>query len=389
MSDSFRVALVTPHDPAQPRAFSGIIHFAVDALRRRNVVVEWVGPPAADAGLRQRVRRTLRRLRLRASDAPDPVQAARAGAIAVQNRLLRGHYDAVLAFVASHAFALVATRLPVVYATDAVFAAMPGFYENFTNLPAAVHEVLDRHERAALDKASLVQVASEWAKEAAMRHYGVAEGKIRVVPYGANLRAVPAPRVRAVDPGKEVRFLFLAKADWERKGGPDAVAVVRALRRRGVPGRLRIVGLEPGGLAGTEGVDVIGYLDKSDPVQAARLDEELHQAHFCLLPTRAETVGIAFCEAAAHALPAVARRVGGVPSVVEDGRTGLLLPPEAGAEEFARAIGELVAAPARYAAMSAAARRAFEERLNWDVWAAATEDMLRSVAQRPRAQRGA
>lgn len=46
-----------------------------------------------------------------------------------------------------------------------------------------------------------------------------------------------------------------------------------------------------------------------------------------VLPTHQEALGTAFIEAGAMGLPAVATRVDGVPEVIQDGQTGLLVPP--------------------------------------------------------------
>src|SRR5262249_1147568 len=48
---------------------------------------------------------------------------------------------------------------------------------------------------------------------------------------------------------------------------------------------------------------------------------------FCL-PSRAEPFGIVLLEAGAFRLPVVATRVGGIPEIVEDRVTGLLVPPD-------------------------------------------------------------
>ena len=56
-----------------------------------------------------------------------------------------------------------------------------------------------------------------------------------------------------------------------------------------------------------------------------------HASVFCL-PSRSEPFGIAILEAGAYRLPVVASRVGGIPEIVEDGETGLLVEPgDAGA----------------------------------------------------------
>ncbi len=78
-------------------------------------------------------------------------------------------------------------------------------------------------------------------------------------------------------------------------------------------------------------------------------------ADLCLWPAVNEAYGMALLEAQAAGLPVVAGAVGGVPSIVADGITGLLTPPGE-SSAFAAAARALIEAPARRAAMAAAAR---------------------------------
>ena len=83
----------------------------------------------------------------------------------------------------------------------------------------------------------------------------------------------------------------------------------------------------------------------------------LAAADLYLLPSRYEAQGMVVVEAMMAGLPIVATRVGGVPGLVEDGRTGVLVPPEdPGA--WAEAISVLLGAPARARGLGEAAKQA-------------------------------
>jgi phosphatidyl-myo-inositol dimannoside synthase len=69
-------------------------------------------------------------------------------------------------------------------------------------------------------------------------------------------------------------------------------------------------------------------------------------------------------EALASAAALVATPAGGIGAVVEDGRTGLLV-PERDVPALAGAIGALLRDPARRAAIGQAARREAESRFGW------------------------
>jgi glycosyltransferase involved in cell wall biosynthesis len=83
-----------------------------------------------------------------------------------------------------------------------------------------------------------------------------------------------------------------------------------------------------------------------------------------LFPSRAEAYGVVACEAAAYGVPVLGSDVGGIPTIVQNGETGYILPVDAGPEEYATRIVEALAG--EYAEVRRAARRRFETTLNWD-----------------------
>jgi len=96
-----------------------------------------------------------------------------------------------------------------------------------------------------------------------------------------------------------------------------------------------------------------------------------HAAVF-VCPSVYEPFGIINLEAMACRTPVVASAVGGILEVVDDGRTGLLVPP-ARPDDLAAAIRRVLDDPAFGRALGEAGRRRVEERFSWTSVAERTE----------------
>ena len=104
---------------------------------------------------------------------------------------------------------------------------------------------------------------------------------------------------------------------------------------------------------------------------------------FCC-PSVYEPLGIVNLEAMACGAAVVASDVGGIPEVVDDGVTGLLVhydeaDPTGFETRFAQAVNEVVADPTRAAAFGSAGRSRAVEDFSWTAVAEQTVDLYRSV----------
>ena len=89
----------------------------------------------------------------------------------------------------------------------------------------------------------------------------------------------------------------------------------------------------------------IGFLERPD------LARHFKASDLYIHPVRAEAQGLSLMEALATGLPAIASDVGGVPDVVRDGQTGILVPP-GDPRALGAAILELLGDPQRRRTMS-------------------------------------
>ena len=86
-----------------------------------------------------------------------------------------------------------------------------------------------------------------------------------------------------------------------------------------------------------------------------------------VLPSAEESLGIAFLEAWAAGKPVIGVRAGAIPSVVDEGRDGLLV-PYGDPESLAQAILILLADPARRTAMGQAGQRKVLDHYTWEIF---------------------
>jgi glycosyltransferase involved in cell wall biosynthesis len=109
-------------------------------------------------------------------------------------------------------------------------------------------------------------------------------------------------------------------------------------------------------------VDVTGFLPNPFPV-VRTLDVLAH-------PARRDPFPLALLEGMALGRPIVASAVGGIPEMIEDGVSGVLVPPD-DAHALAAAVTELLRDPARRARLGAAARERLATRFSREGFAAA------------------
>jgi glycogen synthase len=258
-------------------------------------------------------------------------------------------------------------------------------------------------ERTAIESADAVVAVSQGTRADILRLFALDASRVHVIHNGID------PDFYRPDPGREALEQYGVDPSV-----PYVLFVGRITRQKGIIHLVRAIEhLAPGiGVvlcAGQPDTPGIGR-EMEEGVRAAQAERPnvvwigemvsreavrqlySHAAVFCC-PSVYEPFGIINLEAAACETPVVASAVGGIPEVVVDGETGLLVPVELDVDDpmspvdpdrfernLAGAINALMADAATREVMGRAGRRRAVERFSWGAIARQTADLYRTLA---------
>ncbi len=203
----------------------------------------------------------------------------------------------------------------------------------FAHLGTGKHDRVARnstmdHQLRMLRAASAVLTLTEVERQG-LGERGVARERMMTV--GGGVDAIP-PLPDAEDILAHYRLprpfvAFIGRASYDKGALHAAEAVVR-LRRQGMAITLALIGsstpefdrflhgLHPSDREGLRPLGVVPEAHKHALLQASTL---------LVLPSRTDSLGIVILEAWAHGKPVIGARAGGIPDVIDEGHTGLLV----------------------------------------------------------------
>lgn len=262
-------------------------------------------------------------------------------------------------------------------------------------------------ERTAYEAAAAIVAVSQGMRADILRVYDVDPERVHVVHNGIDLDSWRRPADGDSHARETVRRLGI---DPDR---PAVVFVGRITRQKGLPYLLRAAAELPPQVqlilcAGAPDTPEIAR-EVSDAVErlcAQRtgvvwIEEMLPRpdlvavlaaATVFVCPSVYEPLGIVNLEAMAVGLPVVGTATGGIPDVIVDGVTGVLVPieqatdgtgtpldPDRFVADLAAALTDVATDPTRAAAMGEAGRRRVEDHFAWEAIAERTMDVYRKV----------
>lgn len=290
----------------------------------------------------------------------------------ISQKLYHSNSDILLCPENAVPIAYLECRQPIVLWTDSALIGLIDVYPYLSNLCNETKRNIYALEKAALNRCALILYWSEWAAQTAINNYGIDPSKVKVVPAGANIECN-----RSLDDIRNIvdarssnicKLLFLG-FDWIRKGGNVALEVAKELNKMGLNTELTVVGSPPptSDEPLPSFVKLLGFISKSTPEGAQKINQLLAESHFLILPSQAECYGIVFCEANSFAVPCLATNVGGIPTIIKDKVNGKTFALEANISEYCTYIASLMTNYSEYKQLALSSFNEYQSRLNWDV----------------------
>jgi starch synthase len=245
-------------------------------------------------------------------------------------------------------------------------------------------------ERVAAESSAAVVAVSEGMRADVLAAYpDISPDRVRVIRNGIDTgEYAPDPatdvlKLHGVDPGRP-SVVFVGRIT-RQKGLP---VLLRAARRLDPAAQLVLCAGQPdtAELAAevTELVEGLraarsGVVWLPEMLPKREVIQLLTHATVFACPSLYEPLGIVNLEAMACGTAVVASRVGGIPEVVSDGETGLLVPPD-DPEALAGALNALLGDPGRAAAMGELGRERAVAQFGWPAIAAQTAALYAELA---------
>lgn len=219
------------------------------------------------------------------------------------------------------------TNIPIILWTDLNFNLYQKTY--FKEYKKFNYNCITRGnilEKKALKKAFKIIYTSKYVKTNSEKFYKVKKNKIFDLPFSGNVvstfNKVSIKKLikrRLVQKKQQINFLSIG-IDWKRKGMDDSIKFISKLNNLKYSSIINIVGSKPKGLQkyNLKNIKFFKYLSKKNKNELKILKKLYENAHYFILLSKAEALGLVFLEAASFGLPIITSDTGGIKSVVRN-----------------------------------------------------------------------
>jgi glycosyltransferase involved in cell wall biosynthesis len=380
-----KISYLTSYDAQNVRSWSGTPYHMSQAFANVANAVEYVGPLTArrwTQGVFRSKQLAYRLLQSKRYSRDADTGILRDYGRQATQKLQSSPSDMVLSPV-SYTLPYLDCEQPIAIWADATFAALIDYYPFHSNLCQESILKGKAMEQAALNKCRIALFSSDWAAESAIKNYRIDPEKVKVVSYGANIQCDRGLEdIREISSSKPLdccKLLFLG-VYWDRKGADTAIDVAKALNQAGMKTEVTIVGCYPPPEFNLPSyVKIAGFVSKATQEGRDQLERFLLNAHFLILPSRADCTPMVIGEANSFGLPCLTTKVGGIPTLVKDDLNGKLFDVDAPATAYCQYIIDVLNDPIQYRDLTESSFAEYQTRLNWPAAVQTASRLLRAA----------
>jgi len=234
--------------------------------------------------------------------------------------------------------------------------------------------LLEHYTKKVMESVDLVYAVSQNIRNHILDEFGIPEPKVRYLPFGidTDLFSPQSDSAREESPTIEV---FSNRGFFPVYDNETLVKGFDLAHRKNPTLRLTLKGDGPleqsvRDLVSDLGLaDVVTFRNKTD---YAEVPKDYRKAQIFITTSVSDGTPVSVLEAMASGLPCIATKVGGIPEWIEDGKTGLLIPPGS-PDAVVAALICLAADPALRTRLGAAARDVVIKNGQWHTLMALAE----------------
>ena len=267
-----------------------------------------------------------------------------------------GRYDVIFQLQTLFAPGTRHAARPYTVFTDNTYSLTKRHFPAWAPLPERQSRRWAELEAMTCRDARYVFVPSDQVREAMISDYGCDPERVVRVGFGTAIYedALPA---RSWD----AQVALFVGIQFERKGGPTLLDAWRIVSRELPEAELWVVGPKSGPPEGLPpGVKWLGYVSSREA-----LADLYRKASVFVLPSVFDPFPNVLREAMGHGLPGVGTDSGGIPEIIVDGETGLVV-PTGEPEPLAQALIDLLGNPADAERMGRAGHAGVVSSQTWD-----------------------
>jgi glycosyltransferase involved in cell wall biosynthesis len=259
--------------------------------------------------------------------------------------------------------------------TDATYCSLSQHHREFS--PKLLSSISVRHanhiDQANVSRGTNFILSSQWASDSLIEQYP--EAKVAVIPFGANADDSEC-LVRKKD--GPIRLAFLA-VRWDEKGGDKAFEIFKSVKSSFIDAELHVIGCDPPEVVRScNGIHLHGFIDKTTELGRLAFRKVISMCDYIVVPTYAEAYGLFAAEGAMFGSIVLTHNVGGLSTIIENGKSGFLFYFDQPVEYWADTIKALESDSQYKKLVQSNARLRYESLLNWRSASLSFDKLLRS-----------